>query len=101
MKKELFKGLEEAKNNFNKWQGKARIHLDIEDMTAWCEVNEITSYSSTSIIRLVGKDDLYGRDDKFAYTKLVNLADAKLTRHKEGWSKSELDDDYRFAEYLK
>ncbi len=100
MKNELFKGLEESRLQFNKYQGKARIYIDFEDMTAWCKVQELPSYHSDSIIRLVGKDDLHGRNDIYGTERLNELAEAKLDKHKKGWEKENLEDDYAFAEYF-
>lgn len=97
---ELFKGLEKARQEFNNWQGQARISINFDDMTAWCDVHEIPDYHSDNIVRLVGKDDLHGRNDKYGKEKLERLAQAKLEKFKQGFSKDELGDDYIFAEYL-
>ena len=48
--KELFEGLEQARKEFNNWQGKAVIYIDFDDMTAWCRVEDCPDYHSDNII---------------------------------------------------
>lgn len=103
MKNELFKGLEQACKEFNNWQGKACIFIDFDDMNAWCEVFECRNYHSEEIVtlvRLVSKDDLYGRNDRYSLQILNDVAKAKLFDYKAGVDLLEISDDYRYAEIL-
>lgn len=97
---ELFKGLEEARVEFNNWQGNAVIFIDFEDMTVWTDVFEIPTYHSDSIVSLISKDDLYGRNDRYNYMVLEKLAKTKHKDYKEGFAHWQIEDDYRYAEVL-
>lgn len=100
MKNELFKGLEVARKEFNNWQGKAAIYMDFDDMTAWCEVQNLPTYHSEKIICLTYKDDLQGRNDRYGVDKLNDLAKAKMDKFNDGWEKEDLELNQYFAEYL-
>lgn len=98
-----FEGLEQAREEFNKWQGHAIIVLDFDNRTAWCDVfasdNEWIEYQA-SIFKLVGKDSLLGRDDKYSLTVLEKLAEAKYQDHQEGREAWQINDNYCYSEII-
>ncbi|MGF7045705.1 hypothetical protein J2T13_000165 [Paenibacillus sp. DS2015] len=97
-KEELFKGLEEARTQFNAYQGKAAIYVDFEDNTAWTEVFDLPVFHSENIIFLVTKDDLYGRNDRFGVERLNKILKAKAEKKAEGYDKDYLQDNDYFLD---
>lgn len=96
----MFAGLNEARQQFNKWQGRAAIFIDFEDKRAWTEVSSIPEYPYDSVIFLIGKGDLYSRDDSYQETTINGLAQLKYNKHLSGWDKDQLEDNDLFAKYL-
>lgn len=74
MKKELFKGLEVARKEFNNWQGAAWLYVDLKDMTAWTLVNQNMDYNAVTVLPLVYKDDLHNRNDRYGVDRLNAIA---------------------------
>ena len=95
-----FEGLKKAREEFNNWQGNATIFIDCEDMSAWCDVFDIPNYHADSIVRLIGKDDLYGRNDCFGLQTLEILANEKYKDFKNGEQKFLINDDYNYGEII-
>lgn len=69
-----FEGMELAVKQFNGYQGIAVIFVDFDDNTAWCDLLDIPTYHSDSIVGIVSKDDLYGRNDKYRPDDVTWLA---------------------------
>lgn len=102
MAKELMKGLEDARKEFNNWQGKAAIYADFSDNTAWCRVGDLPSYHSDTVVTVVFKGDLHGRNDRFGVERLNDLLTAMIGKYNEGWTKDDFEmyGSHEFAEYL-
>lgn len=97
--KELFAGLEEARKDFNRWQGEAQIKIDFEDMTAWTDVVR-KDYESNTIFTLIEKDDLHGRDDKYGFEVMEAMAQTAIN-YKDNLLSTENDgsfEDYQILE---
>lgn len=91
-----FECLDVAVREFNNWQGNAVLFIDFSDMTAWTDINNVPSYHSDLIIPLLGKDDLYGRNDKYSFESVNDLANKAHVKHKRGWT---LDDFKLYFEH--
>lgn len=91
IKKEI-KIMENAINEFNNWQGKAKIMIDLEDFEIWTDVfdndNSWKEYHSPYVKMIVAKDNLYGRNNKVTKEELAS----KIARIKELVKESDLDD---------
>ncbi|MEL3959358.1 hypothetical protein NST17_19585 [Caldifermentibacillus hisashii] len=91
------KGLEDARKEFNNWQGAAVIFVDFEDMTAWCHVSEIPVYHDDSIIVVAGKDNLYERNNRVGKERLDNIVEIVYKKYKEGWPKEKLEEPMYYS----
>lgn len=94
------KGLEQAREEFNKFEGSAVIFMDMKDNEAWCDAFEIKAYHDDAIVALVGKNDFHSPNDKYTLSTLKELATAKKKMFDQGYDRMELEDDYHFAEIL-
>ena len=96
-----FNGLSEARKQFNAFQGYAAIHIDTDDMTAWCDVQEAVNYHSEGILTLVAKDGMQGRDDTYNLGALEKVAQAKHNDFNGGdYEKWQIDDNYLYSKLL-
>lgn len=96
-----FKNLNEARKEFNNWKGNAAIFIDMGTLEVWTEVNEVGTYdNSDNVIGLVGKSDLNDRNKKYNLNVLEKLAEAKYNDYKEGYSKWQIEGDYRYSGIL-
>lgn len=99
-----FEGLKEAVQEFNKWQGHATIMVDFSDNTAWRNAyasdQEWTEYDSDTIVKLVSKDNLSDRNEKYSYEKMEQLASAKKEKFDDEWELFELNDNMFFAKHF-
>jgi len=70
-----------AAKDFNDWQGKAAIHLDLSDGQVWTDVmtgTEVISYRSKSVICVYCKDDFTTRDLRISPERLTRVLDKVL-----------------------
>lgn len=95
-----FEGLEQARKEFNNWNGKAEILIDCDDLTSWCDIN-IKDYDSDSIISLVFKDDLNSPNHKYSINTLKNIANEKYKDFKNSVDTLIINDDYNYAHHIK
>lgn len=96
-----FEGLDQARKQFNNWQGNAVIFIDFDDMRAWTDVHHIPSYHAKTIVGLISKDDLYERDHKYSIDTLKNIANAKYKDYKDGVDTLIINDDYNYSHHIK
>ena len=97
----LFNGLSEARKQFNAFQGRAAIYIDTDDMTAWCNIQEVAGYNSEGILTLVAKDGMQGRNDTYNLGALEKVAQAKHNDFNDGdYEKWQIDDNYRYSKLL-
>jgi len=92
-----FSSLEEARQQFNDWQGSATIFIDFDTMNAWCEVESAADYDSP-IFHLVKKGEMHGRNDKYNIVVLKSVLEDKYNDFKEGYEEWQINDDYRYSE---
>lgn len=96
-----FTGLEVAREEFNKWNGKAAIYIDCEDKELFTHVGSLPEYEDDSIFILIMKDESHSPNDKYSIRQLNNLVEAKYTAFKSGlYNEMELENINYFAECL-
>ncbi|WZX99605.1 hypothetical protein NSQ26_09730 [Bacillus sp. FSL W7-1360] len=62
--KEIFEGLEEARQKFNKHRGHTWIMADLDEGTAWTVIGDCPDYDSDTVVCLVAKGGHIDREDR-------------------------------------
>lgn len=89
--------LEEARQQFNDWQGNAAIFVDFEGMKAWCEVGTFHECESP-VFKLVDKGSVDSPNDRYNLKVLESVSQAKYKDFEEGYEDWQINDDYRYSE---
>lgn len=99
---EKYINFEQERQAFNKFQGVAEISVDFLDNQIITDVFTLRNYESETIVTVIRKDDLYGRNISIGTKRLYNLLEAMRAKYDAGWTKADFEQygEYEFAEYL-
>ncbi|WP_040985553.1 hypothetical protein [Oceanobacillus jeddahense] len=96
----MFKGIEQAKKDFDMTQDGAVIFADLKDGSVWCDVFDIPTYHDDHVVYVVSKDDLFEPNETYAASTIRELAEMKKDMFEQGYDKLQIEADYNFAEVL-
>lgn len=93
---------EEERLVFNQFQGVAEISVDFSDNTIIADVLHLRDYESETIVSVMFKDNLYGRNDTVSRNRLYDLLEAMRAKYDAGWTREDFEiyGSHEFAEYF-
>ncbi|KYG88970.1 hypothetical protein A0U40_14840 [[Bacillus] sp. KCTC 13219] len=93
---------EEERLAFNKYQGTAEISIDFSDNTVIADIHTLRDYESETIVSVVTKGNLHGRDYTISRDRLYKLLEAMRAKYEDGWTREDFEiyGVYEFAEYF-